>query len=126
MTNTRMNSKDKGKRGERLWVAALSFFGFRATRTGHHQSQSGCESPDVTCSATSPIHWEVKFSKTARLGDWMAQAKGDAKDWQGPVVVWRNKGKWVAIFPDAENLLELLQHADLRAFEEQKQLEQKK
>lgn len=121
-----VNAKDKGKRGERMWVAVLRFFGFAATRTGFHQSQQGCDAPDVTCPDTSPIHWEVKNAKIAKLRDWMAQAMGDAKEWEIPVVVWRIFGRWVAIFPNAEDLLQILQHADLKSLEEQRQLQQKK
>lgn len=112
-----INSKDKGKRGERAWVSVLKDYGWTAKRTGHHQSQQGYDAPDVTCTDL-PIHWEVKRSEKCLIRDWMAQAAGDAKHAEIPVVVWkRNHSKWVAILP-AEMLLAILQTSDLKALEE--------
>jgi hypothetical protein len=119
-----MNSKDKGKRGERMWVSVLKFFGFDAKRTGFHQSQQGHDAPDVTCHDL-PVHWEVKNTEKALLRDWLAQAQGDAKPYQIPCVVWkRNHGKWIAIL-QAEHLLTIFQCCDVKALEEQIQTKKK-
>ena len=120
-----VNAKDKGKRGERMWVSVLRFFGWEAKRTGFHQSQMGCESPDVTCEALSPIRFEVKNTKLCKIKDWMSQAEGDCKPWEIPVIVWRHEARWVAILPNAEDFLEVLQKADLKDLEEQRQINSK-
>jgi len=120
-----VNAKEKGKRGERMWVSVLRFFGFKAKRTGFHQSQQGSDAPDVTCPDTSPIHWEVKNTKLCKIKDWMSQAEGDCKPWEIPVIVWRNEARWVAILPDAEDFLEILQKSDLKDLEEQRQINNK-
>tara|TARA_S200002703_G_scaffold21157_1_gene17672 strand:+ start:4216 stop:4584 length:369 start_codon:yes stop_codon:yes gene_type:complete len=113
-----MNSKDKGKRGERMWVKVLQFFGYTAKRTGFHQSQQGHDAPDVTCHDL-PVHWEVKNTEKALIRDWLAQSEGDAKDYEIPCVVWKkNHGKWIAIL-QAEHLLTIFQCCDIKALEEQ-------
>ena len=71
------NSKQKGARGERAWVKKLAEFGYDSTRTGFHQSQTGCESPDVTCSAL-PVRWEVKNAERCLVRDWLAQVRYDS------------------------------------------------
>ena len=120
-----VNAKEKGKRGESMWVKTLRFFGWEAKRTGFHQSQMGCESPDVTCEALSPIRFEVKNTKLCKIKDWMSQAEGDCKPWEIPVIVWRHEARWVAILPDAEDFLEILQKTDLKDLEEQRQINNK-
>lgn len=111
------NSKEKGKRGERAWTKVLLQHGWTARRTGFHQSQQGHDSPDVTC-PDLPVHWEVKNAEKALIRDWLAQAKGDCKHGQIPVVAWkRNNAPWVAMLP-AHDLLTIFQCCDLRALEE--------
>lgn len=111
------NARQKGARGERAWVKKLAEFGYESKRTGFHQSQQGCDSPDVTCDAL-PIHWEVKNCERALIRDWLAQAVGDSKVYELPVVSWKaNHQPWVS-FLKSDDLLLLLQCCDLQQLEE--------
>jgi len=111
------NSKQKGARGERAWVKKLAEFGYESTRTGFHQSQTGCESPDVTCEAL-PVRWEVKNAERCLVRDWLAQVVGEAKPYELPVVTWKSNNRPWVTFLRADDLLTLLQCCDLKQLEE--------
>ena len=93
-----MNSRDKGKRGEREAAKYLRELGFEdAVRT---QQYNGLGESDVICPMSLPnLHIEVKYGKSYQLGnaaweDALFQADRDAKGkpW---VVLWReNRQKW--------------------------------
>lgn len=110
-----MNSKNKGKGGERELAQILTHIGgWEARRTGFMQSQQNHDAADVECKAL-PIHWEAKRTERVSLHDWIAQAKGGAHTDEIPVVAWRkNHAPWYAILP-LEDLIEILQCADLEA-----------
>jgi len=110
-----LNSKNKGKVGEREIAQILTHQGgWEARRTGFMQSQQNHGAADVECKAL-PIHWEVKRTEKVSLHDWIAQAKGGAKDAEIPVIAWRkNNAPWYAILP-LDDLIEILQCADLEA-----------
>lgn len=85
-----MNSRDKGKRGEREAAKALAdTFGCEAKRGV--QFQGGKESPDVQHSIAG-LHFEVKRCQRMQMEDWMAQAVGDAGD-NVPLVLHRKNNK---------------------------------
>lgn len=112
-----INSKNKGKVGERQWTKKLRDAGWDAKRTGFHQSQQGHDAPDVTCAAL-PFHWEVKNCETSQIRKWISQSVGDAKPYEIPTVVWKsNHRPWLAILK-ADDLLTILQCCDLKALEE--------
>ena len=111
------NARQKGARGERAWVKKLAEFGYESKRTGFHQSQVGCGSPDVTCEAL-PIRWEVKNAERCMIRDWLAQVAGEAKEYEVGVVTWKSNNRpWVAMLP-AEEFLTILQACDLKQLEE--------
>ena len=68
-----MNSKDKGKRGERMAAAKFREHGFDARRGV--QYSGGPDSPDVV--GPEGLHIEVKFTERLRLWDALAQSKRD-------------------------------------------------
>ena len=96
-----VNSRDKGKRGEREWAGVLQFHGYDARRGAQYsaQTEDGTPSPDVHCPSL-PIHWEVKRTNRLDLRKAIAQAKADAQragveHW---VVTWReDNGEWIEI-----------------------------
>lgn len=103
-----MNSRDKGKRGERMLAQALTDAGFPARRG--QQFAGGPDSPDVVCPDLADWHIEAKFVESARIRDWLAQAEGDAngKPW---FIGWkRRRGPWLAVLK-LEDLLALLREA---------------
>jgi Holliday junction resolvase len=71
-----INSRQKGKRGERLWRDELRAQGFTARRG--QQYAGGNESPDVVCNELSNLHMEVKFVENLNLDKAYEQAMNDS------------------------------------------------
>jgi hypothetical protein len=72
-----MNSREKGKRGERAWRDELRANGYDARRG--QQFSGSPDSPDVICPALPWIHFEVKCVERLNIEDAMAQARRDAQ-----------------------------------------------
>ena len=70
-----MNSRRKGKVGEREFAALLRAEGIDARRG--QQFAGGAESPDVVSKALAWLHVEVKRTQALNLADACAQAEGD-------------------------------------------------
>ena len=89
----KVNSRQKGKRGEREFARFLRDNGFEARRGV--QYQGGPESPDVVCETLAHIHFEVKFGYagmdigTKLLHEALAQAIQEMPDRSLPVVAWK-------------------------------------
>src|SRR4051812_17526596 len=71
----RMNSREKGKRGERQWRDELRAHGYAARRG--QQFSGSPDSPDVVCDALAWIHFEVKAVERLNIEDAMEQARRD-------------------------------------------------
>ena len=71
-----MNSREKGKRGERQWRDELRANGYEARRG--QQFCGSAESPDVVCDALAWIHFEVKAVERLNIEEAMEQARRDA------------------------------------------------
>ena len=71
-----MNSREKGKRGERQWRDELRANGYDARRG--QQFSGSPDSPDVICDALGWAHFEVKAVERLNIEDAMAQARRDA------------------------------------------------
>lgn len=100
-----MNSRAKGKRGEREAAAFLTVNGFPARRGC--QFAGSPDSPDVACPFFVGVHFEVKRTQRTDLEGWLAQAVADAGT-KLPVVLHRkNRGPWIAVLR-AEDALALL------------------
>lgn len=111
-----MNSKNKGKRGEREFSKLLGE-SWPARRTGHHQDKRGHGVADVTCESL-PVHWEVKRQERVVINEWLDQARRDAPPSQIPIVAWRrNNAPWYAFLP-MDALVKILSTADLGALEQ--------
>jgi hypothetical protein len=72
-----MNSRNKGKRGEREFASLLREHGFDARRG--QQFSGSPESPDVVCEALAWLHVEVKRVQNLNLTDACVQAERDCK-----------------------------------------------
>jgi hypothetical protein len=72
-----MNSREKGKRGERAWRDELRAQGFQARRG--QQFSGSPDSPDVVCDSLPWIHFEVKAVERLNIEDAMEQARADAR-----------------------------------------------
>src|SRR6516164_3370506 len=76
-----MNSREKGKRGERQWRDELRANGYCARRG--QQFSGSAESPDVVCDSLPWIHFEVKAVERLNIEEAMEQARRDAGRDQG-------------------------------------------
>ena len=72
---TEMNSRNKGKRGEREFASVLREHGFDARRG--QQFSGGADSPDVVSDALNWLHIEVKRVQNLNLTDACIQAERD-------------------------------------------------
>jgi hypothetical protein len=70
-----MNSREKGKRGERQWRDELCAHGYAARRG--QQFSGSPESPDVVSPALPLIHFEVKAVERLNIEDAMDQGRAD-------------------------------------------------
>lgn len=90
-----MNSKDKGKRGERHIAKVLRERGYDAKRGVQYQGSP--DSPDVI--GLPGVHIEVKFTEHLNIWQALAQSERDAGENEIPVVVFkRNRsGDYIAL-----------------------------
>ena len=72
-----MNSREKGKRGERQWRDELRANGYLARRG--QQFSGSPDSPDVVCDELSWLHFEVKAVERLNIEDAMEQARHDVR-----------------------------------------------
>jgi hypothetical protein len=100
-----MNSRTKGKVGEREFAALLREHGFDARRG--QQFSGGAESPDVVSEALAWLHVEVKRVQNLNLTDACVQAEGDSGGKPWIVAHRRNHAPWL-ITMRAEFFFELL------------------
>lgn len=93
----RINSREKGKRGELEFVDFLKERGIAARRG--QQFAGGTDSPDVIAKGPlASVHIEVKRKESGSLYDWLDQACTDACILKTPVVAHKkNNKRWVAI-----------------------------
>jgi hypothetical protein len=100
-----LNSRRKGKVGEREFAALLREHGFDARRGV--QFAGGADSPDVVSEALRFLHIEVKRTQALNLVDACAQAEGDCGGKPWIVAHRRNHAPWL-ITMTAEFFFELL------------------
>lgn len=106
-----MNSREKGKRGEREFRDVLRAAGYCKARRG--QQFSGEQgNPDVICPELPDIHWEVKRCNVTKPYTWVEQAFRDSKTTYAVVAHKKNLGDWIAILP-MDDLLEIIRRSDL-------------
>lgn len=91
-----MNSKQKGKRGERAACQKLREHGYEARRG--QQFKGTEDSPDIECEDLSQIHFEVKNTERINIYDFMEQAIRDAGKKLPCVMVKRNHQDWLVTF----------------------------
>lgn len=89
-------SREKGKRGERMFAKLLRENGFEARRGIQYQGSP--DSPDVV--GLPGFHIEVKFVEKLSLRDAMEQSKSDAGQGEMPIVAHkRSREEWLVTQP---------------------------
>lgn len=107
----RINSRNKGKRGELEAAKAVAEALGVAARRG--QQFSGLEGEDIVTDLDG-VHFEVKRTERLNLYAAMEQATLDAGTADVPVVLHRkNKQQWVAIVP-LDQLAQLAERINAR------------
>jgi len=91
-----MNSREKGKRGERQWRDELRAQGFEARRG--QQFAGSPDSPDVVCDSLPWAHFEVKAVERLNIEDAMEQARRDSQ-MKNAKCRAQNGGKREEVFP---------------------------
>ena len=100
-----MNSREKGKRGERQWRDELRANGYHARRG--QQYAGGGDSPDVVCEELSFFHFEVKAVERLNIDVAMDQARRDGKA-KTPVVAHKRCHRPWLVTMDAATFFRLL------------------
>jgi len=100
-----VNSREKGKRGERQWRDQLRAHGFHARRG--QQFSGGQDSPDVICDSLPWAHFEVKLCERLDLYAAMDQARRDCGGRAPFVAHRRNHWPWLVTM-EAERFYRLL------------------
>ena len=100
-----VNSREKGKRGERQWRDELRGHGYAARRG--QQFSGSPDSPDVICETLAWLHFEVKAVERLNIEDAMEQARRDAGG-KRPVVAHRRKFRPWLVTMDAETFFGFL------------------
>ena len=100
-----MNSREKGKRGERQWRDELRAQGFAARRG--QQFSGSPDSPDVVCEALAWLHFEVKAVERLNIEDAMEQGRRDAGQKVAVVAHRRNFRRWLVTM-EAESFFQFL------------------
>lgn len=107
-----INSKTKGKVGEREWVHFLEEHGFRAKRTAQNAGAAVTNSYDDLCSDVvskdlPDFHMEVKRVEALNIYRAMEQAIRDAGElW--PMVAHRKNGKYWLVTMRADHFLTII------------------
>ncbi|HOX59053.1 MAG TPA: hypothetical protein P5555_19140 [Candidatus Paceibacterota bacterium] len=103
-----MNSRRKGKVGEREFAALLRVHGFDARRG--QQFAGGGDSPDVVSEVLGWLHIEVKRVQNLNLAQACAQARRDCGGKPWIVAHRQNRGPWLVTM-DSDALYDLLHKA---------------
>ena len=102
----KINSKDKGKRGELSVVHILKEHGYDAHRTAQYCGNTG-DAADVV--GLPGFHLECKHQERMELYKWYAQAVNDsAKSGDTPIVVHRANNKPWLVSLSLEDFLKIL------------------
>jgi hypothetical protein len=88
-----VNSRQKGKVGEREFASLLREHGYDARRG--QQFAGGADSPDVVSDALAWLHVEVKRVQNLNLTDACVQAEGDSGGKPWIVAHRRNHAPWL-------------------------------
>lgn len=102
-----MNSKDKGKRGEREAAKALLRAGVVSAARRGQQFSGSPDSPDVITS-NRKVHFEVKRTERINIYKFMDQAKRDSGEDQVPIVLTRSNRKDWLVTLELDQLMNLV------------------
>ena len=85
----KINSRDKGKRGELEAAHFLTDAGYPASRGRQYSGRD--DAPDIVCNSLPGIHWEIKRVEQLNIESALKQAEHDAGN-KLPIVMHRRNG----------------------------------
>jgi Holliday junction resolvase len=98
-----MNSREKGKRGERQAAQALREYGYDCRRGVQYSGANG----DADVVGLPGVHLEIKYREHLNIFDAMSQSVHDARQGEIPVVMHRkNNSDWIVTM-SLENFINL-------------------
>lgn len=104
-----VNSREKGKRGEREAVRLLRDTGFPdAERSVQYRGRAGTAADVI---GAGPWHVEVKNTAKAALPAWLEQVDRDRGD-RPFLILWKQPGKRWLVIADAADVLPYLPKKD--------------
>ena len=102
-----VNSREKGKRFERLLAHKFEQYGYKTRRTAQYCGNTG-EASDVT--GLPFVHVEAKHVEQARIYDFLEQAVRDAeKDGRIPTVFYKKNGKDIVVMQYFDDWMRMYQ-----------------
>jgi Holliday junction resolvase len=102
----KINSKQKGKRGELELAHFLTDSGHEARRG--QQFKGTPDSPDIICESLDFLHIECKRTESLSIYKALEQAQKDKGDSQKAVVFHRRNGKEWTVILNASDFLALI------------------
>ena len=108
MSNKKINSKDKGKRGERGLSNILKGYGYNTRRGQQYCGANG----DADVEGLPGIHIECKWVERLNVRKAMDQAKRDAREGELPAVFHKMKHKPWLVTMELEDWMNLYQKAN--------------
>lgn len=105
-TPLRAQPRAKGNRFERTVIDMLKVRGWVGA---YRNFQSGGQGGGDVIGGPTGVHLEAKHRERAAIWDWIAQAEGDARPTDIPVVVFKRNGSEVYAALPFDELLALLQ-----------------
>lgn len=111
-----VNSREKGKRGERSLASKLRDYGYDARRSQQYAGING----DADVVGLPYIHIECKRVERLNLYDAMAQSRADARQGELPTVMHRrNFSDWLVTMK-LDDWMEIYREYELNKAEEDK------
>lgn len=108
-----INSKDKGKRGERMWRDVCRLQGFdKVRRTAQYCGNTG---DAADCIGLPNIHQEVKCVERLNVYGAYNQASSDAKvagKGEIPIVAWKRKYKPFLVVMSADDFFRIYRESE--------------
>ncbi len=97
---SRINSKAKGSRGERMLRDCFRSHGYASRRTQQYAGNTG-DASDVVVEEFPWLHIEVKNTEAKDFLKWLDQAENDAAFYDKvPLVCHKRNGRdWIAMMP---------------------------
>ena len=101
-----VDSRNKGKVGEREFAALMTHEGWLSARTQQYKGTP--QSADIDSRGLEFIHWEVKRREKGNVEHWLNQAEDECGTEKLPIVAHRRSGETWQVTLRATDLCRIL------------------